>query len=192
MRRQDLTHWHGTPSALAEPADCCTTAFERVAAADLDAAVHAERRRIILEALSVVETYGANVATVLSGSEVELAVKLTSHAADAIRKTGCICPDVEVHSFGQGSQTIPGFDSRCGMHEIEVKGVEVNRWEGVQPHLCTAGCFPEPDQKCVAHGNRVCALCHANPGDCTADLGGCGMWRSTGMHWDTCPNRVRS
>jgi len=50
-------------------------------------------------------------------------------------------------------------------------------------------CFPEAGARCSAHGFERCALCHRNPGSCTGDLGGCGTWSDTGMHWDTCPNR---
>jgi hypothetical protein len=45
--------------------------------------------------------------------------------------------------------------------------------------------------RCTAHGRRACAECSAHPGDCLSDTGGCGMYVATGMHWDTCPNRVR-
>ncbi|MFI5473229.1 hypothetical protein ACIA6D_23685 [Streptomyces cacaoi] len=51
-------------------------------------------------------------------------------------------------------------------------------------------CFPEPGATCVAHGDAECLYCHRNPADC-ANGGNCGTWARTGMHWDTCANRVR-
>ncbi|MBL1107373.1 hypothetical protein JK361_22665 [Streptomyces sp. 5-8] len=52
-------------------------------------------------------------------------------------------------------------------------------------------CFPEPGARCSAHGTHRCALCHRNPSTCTSELGGCGTWSLEGMHWDTCPNRIK-
>ncbi|MFF9205123.1 hypothetical protein ACF1AE_25545 [Streptomyces sp. NPDC014986] len=52
-------------------------------------------------------------------------------------------------------------------------------------------CFPEPGARCSAHGTHQCALCHRNPGSCAGDLGGCTTWSLEGMHWDTCPNRIK-
>jgi hypothetical protein len=53
--------------------------------------------------------------------------------------------------------------------------------------------FPEPSAKCVAHGRSLCVACARNPGDCANEYGpnSCSVYGSTGMHWDTCPNRVR-
>lgn len=55
--------------------------------------------------------------------------------------------------------------------------------------------FPSLEARCSAHGQSLCVLCARNPGSCgqsTADgaVAGCGMWVETGMHWDTCPNRI--
>ncbi|MBO2461596.1 hypothetical protein [Actinomadura violacea] len=50
--------------------------------------------------------------------------------------------------------------------------------------------FPDPHATCPAHGDRYCQSCHANPGTC-ADGGECSYWAATGMHWDTCANRIR-
>jgi hypothetical protein len=53
-------------------------------------------------------------------------------------------------------------------------------------------CFPDPDARCPAHGDPRCALCHRNPSTCAdPEYVECGTWSRTGMHWDTCPNRVR-
>lgn len=52
--------------------------------------------------------------------------------------------------------------------------------------------FPGYEAVCAAHGQRLCVLCARNPGNCAGgDGGGCGHWQSTGMHWDTCPNRIK-
>lgn len=48
--------------------------------------------------------------------------------------------------------------------------------------------------RCVAHGNVACWHCSLNPASCGVEDGpddpGCSAYASTGMHWDTCPNRV--
>lgn len=53
--------------------------------------------------------------------------------------------------------------------------------------------FPDPKATCPAHGARYCRPCRRNPGNCAhaTEVGGCGYWFATGMHWDTCPNRIR-
>lgn len=51
-------------------------------------------------------------------------------------------------------------------------------------------CFPERGATCVAHGDEECLYCHRNPADC-ANSGNCSRWARTGMHWDSCANRVR-
>ena len=51
--------------------------------------------------------------------------------------------------------------------------------------------FPDPRAKCPAHGNRYCPWCSRNPADCIEASGNCGYYSATGMHWDTCANRVR-
>jgi hypothetical protein len=39
---------------------------------------------------------------------------------------------------------------------------------------------------CSAHGDMACELCSLDPGDCQCDI-----YKETGMHWDTCPGRIR-
>lgn len=55
--------------------------------------------------------------------------------------------------------------------------------------------FPSLEERCSAHGQSLCVLCARNPGDCDPNHGGsgqsCGVWAETGMHGDTCPNRIR-
>jgi len=48
--------------------------------------------------------------------------------------------------------------------------------------------------RCVAHGSPRCADCSritlaglTDDGDCR----GCGTWGTDGVHWDTCPERIR-
>ncbi len=54
----------------------------------------------------------------------------------------------------------------------------------------------EQDQappRCVAHGEASCALCSRNPSTCAQHdhpNQGCSTYEATGMHWDTCPNRI--
>lgn len=60
--------------------------------------------------------------------------------------------------------------------------------------------FPSLEARCSAHGQSLCVLCARNPGTCGDDPDsegfdhtrgrGCGVWSETGMHWDTCPNRI--
>jgi hypothetical protein len=51
--------------------------------------------------------------------------------------------------------------------------------------------FPDPKATCVAHGDRFCELCSLNPANCAGPDGDCGIWIESGMHWDTCRNRIR-
>lgn len=49
-----------------------------------------------------------------------------------------------------------------------------------------------PPSLCVAHGDLACTWCAQNPADCATVNGGCTVYAETGMHWDTCPNRIRT
>lgn len=52
--------------------------------------------------------------------------------------------------------------------------------------------FPAyPDAKCSAHGDNACWRCARNPASCASETGSCSTYATTGMHWDTCPNRIR-
>jgi len=49
--------------------------------------------------------------------------------------------------------------------------------------------------RCPAHGDVACTWCAQNPASCGPDSNNspaCDYYRETGMHWDTCPNRVLS
>lgn len=50
--------------------------------------------------------------------------------------------------------------------------------------------FPDPTAECAAHGIRYCLACHRAPSTHTK-CHECGVYESTGMHWDTCNNRIR-
>lgn len=58
------------------------------------------------------------------------------------------------------------------------------------------GSYVEQDEAapptCAAHGDTACDLCSLNPADCADPEGPCSFYRDTGMHWDSCPNRIRS
>ncbi len=45
------------------------------------------------------------------------------------------------------------------------------------------------EPRCSAHGAIKCEWCSRNGGRQTCDE--CIAYEATGMHWDTCPNRVR-
>lgn len=65
----------------------------------------------------------------------------------------------------------------------------------VEVHVVTTTVyrFPEPTDRCSAHGQSLCIMCARNPSTCaTSDSPPCGTYSATGMHWDTCPNRDRS
>lgn len=44
---------------------------------------------------------------------------------------------------------------------------------------------------CPAHGDAGCVLCSASADGATRHCSGCDFFAETGMHWDTCPNRVK-
>lgn len=75
---------------------------------------------------------------------------------------------------------------------VEPPSVEdVARWFGVPPHLLVK------KPRCVAHGDERCTWCAQNPSGCAAGADpslpwGCDLYATTGMHWDTCPNRIRT
>lgn len=48
---------------------------------------------------------------------------------------------------------------------------------------------PTAPPRCPAHGEVKCPSCSRNDGRSTC--GECDYYNQTGMHWDTCPNRVR-
>jgi hypothetical protein len=58
-------------------------------------------------------------------------------------------------------------------------------------HRLTSTAPPDDwyEVKCPAHGKETCEAC-SQPGELSRCC--CGYFESTGMHWDTCPARIRS
>ena len=118
----DLLHWHkigDEPSVCQLPADCCTVAFGSVLGHAIEQARHEERRRIILGAVDAIELYWDAAVSVRTGPDAELIATVAAKAIEAITRTGCICPRIDVTTLGGPYATMPGLDSRCGMHERE-------------------------------------------------------------------------
>lgn len=125
----DLTHWHKTsdedPSNLAPPLPCCTSKFLNVLSRNdsehhwrQEDAVRDERVRIVTEAINAIRAYSDAAQSVLDNPRDRLMVdRATEKCTEAIRKVGCICPVIDVTSFGGKRHTVPGYDSRCGMHD---------------------------------------------------------------------------
>lgn len=131
-----MRHWHKpteapaeAPSKLKDPPPCCRKAFdlalgkERARLADEVAdAVREERRRIVTGAAEALAAYRESTATVLTDPEqVALVDRVATHAAELIRRAGCICGHVDVHTFGQAKpRRMPDRDPLCGVHEAVV------------------------------------------------------------------------
>ncbi len=72
--------------------------------------------------------------------------------------------------------------------EFETSGDAVQAYSGSSKVAATFhGADAEP--RCSAHGTVRCETCSLNNGRRTCDE--CVSFEATGMHWDTCPNRVR-
>jgi hypothetical protein len=93
-----------------------------------------------------------------------------------------------------GARTILVFDEEVEIPANNVRAIPVAPASAAATGRCcgehNGPCFPQPDAKCVAHGSTECLHCHRNPADCAND-GNCSTWSRTGMHWDSCANRVR-
>jgi hypothetical protein len=78
-------------------------------------------------------------------------------------------------------------NSRFGAHakstSVRMRDVEPNP-DGNREERRAAKKAP----RCPAHGVARCALCSLNGPVCTE----CTYYAETGMHWDTCINRMRS
>jgi hypothetical protein len=128
MSGVDLAHWHKVddkPSAFVDPPPCCRRQAEQRlvenrqrANQERRDAVHAERRRVVKDALAATEQYAGALASVLVGDQAELATKVMSHVREAIRSVGCICPMLDVSTFGDppGTRMTAGGDPDCGVH----------------------------------------------------------------------------
>lgn len=92
-----------------------------------------------------------------------------------------------------GARTILVFDEDVEIPADNMRAIPAPASTAATGRRCgehNGPCFPEAGAKCVAHGDIECLYCHRNPADC-ANGGNCGTWSRTGMHWDTCANRVR-
>lgn len=64
------------------------------------------------------------------------------------------------------------------------------------PALQAASSGSKTNNWCIAHGVTACTACTLNPSTCgpdhtgDQDQVGCGQYGVTGMHYDTCPNRI--
>jgi hypothetical protein len=125
----DLLHWHKTgdgPSSYGQPTPCCADHFGTVLeqaheawARDHSDDLDAERRRVVLQAVSSIRLYADAAMSVREGAEAALIDTVASKAIEAVKRTGCICHRIEISSFGgEPIRTLPDFDSRCGMHGI--------------------------------------------------------------------------
>lgn len=121
----DYLHWHKVgdlPSACVLPPKCCADAIETVWQRRVDDVEHAERRRVILSAVAAATTYGEAAASVLDPERAELVGTVMARVLEAIKRSGCICPFVDVSSFanppGSPNATMRGYDGRCGMHGV--------------------------------------------------------------------------
>lgn len=122
---QDLRHWHKPderPSQLEMPPPCCVSAAKAlttVAVRDGELALVAERRRIVTEALAGIGAYAdAAVSLLDDDAAAQLVRKVAQRCADVVRAVGCICPQLDVSTLGEGPGTrfVPGRDPRCGVH----------------------------------------------------------------------------
>jgi hypothetical protein len=123
----ELMHWHKIdeePSDYLPMPSCCAQAaikaveFKAKEALEAqDDAVHAERRRVVLETLERVERYWVAASSVLPADDATiLASKVVAACVEHIRKAGCICPMLDVSTYNEPGRTMPGFDPRCGVH----------------------------------------------------------------------------
>lgn len=98
-----------------------------------------------------------------------------------------VCPICRSNGIKTGG-TIAGLSTHLEEHAVKDVIAALAR------ETITAQHGPEvkPPAECPAHGEPGCDLCSLNPGLCEEGIGECDYYRDTGMHWDTCPNRIRS
>jgi hypothetical protein len=122
-------------------------------------------------------TWGCPDATpvrVTSGPDGGLDVQWDATDADT-RTPAAAAPEPVVHLIdGRSPDDITGC-CRVPIHEVGGAFTTIT-------DLITC-----PGQ-CVAHGLLACPCCSLNDGP---TCGGCGIYEHTGMHWDTCPHRLR-
>lgn len=110
----DLRHWHGTPSQLVQPPDCCKAAAEKH---ERDA-VHEEARRIVIGGIGRIDAYETAIMTVVNDeASRELIQTVVRQCREALAAVGCICPRVDITRFGDSApQWLPGRSELCGVH----------------------------------------------------------------------------
>lgn len=117
----DLNHWHektdGPGEVLAGPPNCCIRAVEPYYDRAREAAVLAERRRIVTEAQDAIAAYVDAARNLLRPEYAEAVGSAAGKCLEIIAKAGCICPRIDVTSLGGPYTTIPGRDPRCGLHK---------------------------------------------------------------------------
>ncbi len=129
----DLLHWHkpgDAPSECELPPRCCRNQFEKVLdgvkddlGRQADDAVREERRRVVASTVGALESYRRSIASVISDpQQLELADKVAAYCAEVVRRAGCICKLVDVHSFGEARprRIVGRPDPLCGVHEVGV------------------------------------------------------------------------
>lgn len=117
----EYQHWHQPGDVNTETPPCCVSAIEDAWRRRVDDAVHDERKRVILEAVAATEAYGEGARSVLDDDKAAFVGQVLIAVIVAIKRTGCICPMVDVSTFKEppNSRFMRGGDGRCGMHETE-------------------------------------------------------------------------
>lgn len=117
-----LAHWHkpaaDVVSEHVEPPLCCSAQMSRVIDHETDAAVHAERQRVVNTALDHLDVYAAGAGPLLDDPDLRRVFDTAvGRCRELLLATGCICPRLEVTGFGDARpQYIAGLDARCGVH----------------------------------------------------------------------------
>lgn len=84
------------------------------------ASVHEERVRIITAVLDAIELYAEQAGSLLTDDQTrDMLALITVRLTDLVRKTGCICPRINVTTFDGKPSYLAGRHARCGMHDEE-------------------------------------------------------------------------
>ncbi len=73
--------------------------------------------------MEALDAYRASVATVITNPEQLSQIdRVAAFCAETVRRSGCICEPVEVHSFGgaEPRRIVGRLDPLCGVHDGEV------------------------------------------------------------------------
>lgn len=117
----EMLHFHQPgegPGEYAAPPFCCSNLMDRRHTVAVDKAVHAERQRVVLAVLDRLDQYADDAKSVLTDpTQLRLVDSVIEAATLAARRTGCICPLIEVTAMGQAvPRYVSGGDRRCGLH----------------------------------------------------------------------------